>query len=118
MTRLGRRDFMGGLTAAAAMGLTGITARPAGAEPPPETTRIRIAKVPAICLAPMYVAEEMLHSEGFTDVQYVEMDLPRIATSIAEGATDLSAETAPDLIMKLDDGRPLVVVAGLHVGCY
>ena len=66
----------------------------------------------------MYVAEEMLRSEGFTDVQYVEMDLPQIANSVAEGATDLSAETAPDLIMKLDGGRPLVIVASLHVGCY
>jgi len=118
MARLGRRDFMRGLTAATAVGLAGVNVRPAGAEPPPETTRIRIAKVPAICLAPMYVAEEMLRSEGFTDVQYVEMDLPQIANSVAEGATDLSAETAPDLVMKLDSGRPLVVVAGLHVGCY
>ena len=26
---------------------------------------------PAICLAPQYIAEELLRSEGFTDVQYV-----------------------------------------------
>ena len=46
------------------------------------------------------------------------MDLPKIAPSVAEGSTDLSAETAPDLVMELDRGGPVVVVAGLHVGCY
>ena len=118
MGMLSRRDFVGSLTAATTMGLLGMNPRLVRAEPPPETTRIRIAKVPAICLAPMYVAEELLRGEGFTDVQYVEMDLPKIASSVAEGSTDLSAETAPDLVMELDRGGAVVVVAGLHVGCY
>jgi len=118
MGMLSRRDFAGTLTAATAMGLIGAKPQLVRAEPPPETTRIRIAKVPAICLAPMYVAEELLRGEGFTDVQYVEMDLPKIASSVAEGSTDLSAETAPDLVMELDRGGAVVVVAGLHVGCY
>jgi len=118
MGMLSRRDFVGTLAAATAMGLIGANPQLVRAEPPPETTRIRIAKTPAICLAPMYLAEELLRGEGFTDVQYVEMDLPRIAPSVAEGSTDLSAETAPDLVMELDRGGPVVVVAGLHVGCY
>jgi NitT/TauT family transport system substrate-binding protein len=118
MGMLSRRDFVGTLAAATATGLIGANPQLVRAEPPPETARIRIAKVPAICLAPMYVAEELLRGEGFTDVQYVEMDLPKIAPSVAEGSTDLSAETAPDLVMELDRGGPVVVVAGLHVGCY
>ena len=96
----------------------GLPARRAAAEPPPEVTRIRIAKVPAICLAPLYVAEDLLRAEGFTDVQYVEMELPQIAPSVASGSVDLSAETVTDLIMELDGGGPIVIVAGLHVGCY
>jgi len=92
--------------------------QPIGAEPPPETRRIRIAKVPAICLAALYVAEDLLRGEGFTDVQYVEMELPEIARSVATGRIDFSAETIPDLIMELDAGGPIVIVAGLHVGCY
>ena len=79
MGMLSRRDFVGTLTAATATGLIGANPQLVRAEPPPETTRIRIAKVPAICLAPMYVAEELLRGEGFTDVRYVEMDLPKIA---------------------------------------
>jgi len=37
------------------------------AEGPPETTTIRFAKIPGICNAPQYVAEELLGAEGFTD---------------------------------------------------
>ena len=114
---LSRREFLGGLTLTTAAGLT-VKPEPVAAEPPPETKRIRIAKVPAICLAQLYVAEELLHSEGFTDVQYVEMALPEIASSVVKGSIDLSAETVTDLIMELDGGGPIVIVGGLHVGCY
>ena len=44
---LSRREFLGGLTMATAVGLT-VNPGPGAAEPPPETRRIRIAKVPAI----------------------------------------------------------------------
>ncbi len=114
---LSRREFLGGLTVATAAGLA-VRPEPAAAEPPPETTRIRIAKVPAICLAQLYLAEELLRGEGFTDVQYVEMELPQIASSVVKGSIDLSAETVTDLIMELDGGGPIVIVGGLHVGCY
>jgi NitT/TauT family transport system substrate-binding protein len=114
---LSRREFLGGLTMATAVGLT-MTPEPAAAEPPPETKRIRIAKVPAICLAQLYLAEELLRGEGFTDVQYVEMALPEIASSVVKGSVDLSAETVTDLVMELDGGGPIVIVSGLHVGCY
>src|SRR6185503_16185268 len=63
-----RRSFLG---AAGAVGLFGPHAVCAAAEPPPETTRIRINKIRSICVAPQYVAEELLRAEGFTDVQYV-----------------------------------------------
>jgi NitT/TauT family transport system substrate-binding protein len=114
---LSRRDFLGALTVATAAGLA-VSPEPAAAEPPPETRRIRIAKVPAICLAQLYLAEDLQRGEGFTDVQYVEMALPQIARSVASGSIDLSAETVTDLIMELDGGGPIVIVGGLHVGCY
>ena|SRR5690242_9132169 len=43
------------------------------AEGPLETTAVRIVKSPAICIAPQYIAEELLQAEGFTDIRYVEM---------------------------------------------
>jgi hypothetical protein len=69
-----RRCFLGGLTVAGAAGLLGLPARPVTVEPPPETTRLRLHKSPGICIAPQYVAEELLHLEGFTEVHDVTAD--------------------------------------------
>jgi NitT/TauT family transport system substrate-binding protein len=69
-----RRRFLGGLTLAGTVGLLGLHARWVAAEPPPETTKIRLVQIPSICLAPEYVAEEMLWAEGFVDVQYIKKE--------------------------------------------
>ena len=90
-----RRNFLRGVTLVGTAGLLGARPRPVAAEAPPETRRIRIAQVPAICLAAQYVAEELLHGEGFTEVQYVEIDLPKVVKAISAGDIDLSADTAP-----------------------
>ena len=110
-----RRDF---LRIAGAAGVLGLGTRVDAAEPPLETRRIRIAQVPAICLAAQYVAEELLRGEGFTEVQYVKMDLPKIVKAISTGEIDFSADTAPSVLMEQDGGAPLVALAGIHVGCY
>jgi NitT/TauT family transport system substrate-binding protein len=34
-----------------------------------ETTTVRLMKHPVICIAPQYVAEELLRAEGFTDIR-------------------------------------------------
>ena len=62
-----RRRFIASAAAAAMLA----QARPAAADAPPETTSLRLAKIPGICIAPAYVAEELLHAEGFTDVRYI-----------------------------------------------
>ena len=46
-----RRRFLSNTSALGAASLFGLP-RTAAAEPPPETTKIRLVKVPAICLAP------------------------------------------------------------------
>ena len=68
---LSRRRFLGGLTLAGTAGLLGVYPRPVAAEPPPETTRIRLVKYTSACQAPLYLSEELLRTEGFTDVQCV-----------------------------------------------
>jgi NitT/TauT family transport system substrate-binding protein len=60
-----RRRFLGGLTLAGTAGLLGLHLRPAVAEPPPETTTLKLPKTPSICAAPLYVAEELFKTEGF-----------------------------------------------------
>src|SRR5260221_12596717 len=37
-----------------------------------ETTTIRLTETISICAAPLYVAEDFLKAEGFTNVQYVK----------------------------------------------
>jgi NitT/TauT family transport system substrate-binding protein len=65
----GRREFVGGLTLAGAMGLQGFQPWPVAADPPPETTTLRLAQTDATCTAPQFVAEELLRGEGFTEVK-------------------------------------------------
>src|SRR5262249_13109926 len=67
-----RRRFLTALSSAGAAGLVGLRAKPTNAEPPSETTRIRLIHDPSICVAPQYLAEELLRADGFSDVQYIE----------------------------------------------
>ena len=120
-----RRDIVCGLTAAGtAGGLTagtagfvGLRARPAQADPPPEVTTIRLEKLPITCIAPQFVAEELLRAEGFTDVQYIELEKPT-AQKIAHGELDLSLDFAAELVTEVDGGGSITVLAGVHVGCF
>jgi hypothetical protein len=61
-----RRKFVSGLTLAGAVGLLGLPPDPGAAEPPPETTRLRMVQIPSICQSPQYIAAELLRSEGST----------------------------------------------------
>ena len=65
---------------------------------PPETTTVRIARIAGICIAPQYVADDLLRAEGFTDIRYVPTDAGIPATlSLARGEVDFSASYAPTL---------------------
>ncbi len=115
----GRREFVKGLAAfAGSAGLFGLYAEPAVAEPPPETARIRLAEIPGICVAPHYVAEELLRGEGFTDVQYVKVGSSAIYKAIGAGEIDISMAFVAPCVIEVDAGNTLVLLAGVHVGCY
>jgi NitT/TauT family transport system substrate-binding protein len=92
----------------------------AHAEPPPETTRLRLFKFPATCLAPQYLAEELLAAEGFTDVQYLEFPegAQGVFARIGSGAVDMSQWYLPPAIVEIDKGVPITLVAGVHAGCW
>lgn len=113
-----RRSFLARASAAGAAALLGLP-RIAQAEASPETTRIRFIHTPSICTAPQYVAEELLRFEGFSEIDYVKAtSTAAIAQSVAEGRADFSVKTAPYLITVIDAEQRIVVVAGLHAGCY
>jgi len=95
------------------------TAKSVHAEPPPETTTVRLAKIPGICIAPQYVAEDLLRAEGFTDVRYVETEAGVAqAKRIARGDIDLSLDFAAALVVTMDTDEAIKVLAGVHVGCF
>jgi NitT/TauT family transport system substrate-binding protein len=117
--RLRRREFLRGLTLAGAGGLLGFYPRRVAAEPPPETTTLRLRQGQGICTAPQYVAEALLRSEGFTEVRYVKVDAVRdIERALASGEVDLTMHFAAPLVVRLDQADPIVVLAGVHVGCF
>ncbi len=113
-----RRSFLRA-TVAGAAGVLGARPRPAEAEPPPETTRLRLAKVGAICVAPEYVAEELLRTEGFTDIEYVQ----KVGTigkekGLVAGDVDLTLHFVAPLVVRVDAGDPIVILTGVHIGCF
>ena len=71
-----RRDLLLAGACAASTALFGSVVarlRAEEANPPPETTTIRLAKNPSICIAPQYVVSDLLNAEGFANVVYVEI---------------------------------------------
>jgi len=112
-----RRRFLGSASLAAAAGVLG--ARTALADQgPPETTIIRLGKIPGICIAPQYAVEELLRAEGFTDIRYVATDAGRHSERMARGELDFSLNFAAPLVLSIDAGEPVTVVAGVHSGCF
>jgi len=93
-------------------------AGPAAAEPPPETTTLRLVQAPGICMAPQLVAEDLLRGEGFVDIQYVKTSASGIGPALISGEADLSTHFAAPLVLHLEAGDPLVILAGIHVGCF
>jgi NitT/TauT family transport system substrate-binding protein len=112
-----RRQFLTTVSLAGAAGLLGAPPSRA-AEGALETTTVRLAKVPVICLAPQYVSEELLRAEGFTDIRYLDIPALDEAPAIGRGEVDFSTMEVNWLITHLDTGAPLVTLAGVHVGCY
>src|SRR5262245_55859950 len=89
-----RRSFIAKASAVGAASLLGLP-RPAVVAPPPETTTIRIVNAEGfVCLAPQWVAQELLRLEGFNDIRYVEVteaDMRREETANTQAGAEMSA---------------------------
>jgi NitT/TauT family transport system substrate-binding protein len=114
----GRRRFLERTSALGAATLLGLDSRLAAADPPPETTRIRLAHAPYICIAPQYLAEEFLFLEGFTECEYRPLGMRTGLDGLAEGRADIAMWASTELLPHLDVGRPVTVLAGVHGGCF
>jgi NitT/TauT family transport system substrate-binding protein len=114
-----RRAFLRGVGAAiGTTGLVGVRPLSAGAEPPLETTRLRLLKASRLCWAPQYVAEDLLRLEGFTDVTYVDFPGGPVSEYLAAAKADISLHFVGPNLIRLDQGDPVVFLAGVHVGCF
>jgi NitT/TauT family transport system substrate-binding protein len=113
-----RRRFLTGLSLAGA-GL-GRAPKLLAGEGRPETTTVRLAKkIPVLCNAPQYIADDLLRAEGFTDIQYVASGPGAALTKkIAGEAIDFSMGYAGPNIIAVDTGEAIVNLAGVHVGCF
>jgi len=104
--RANRREILlAGACAASTAMFWGAAARlrAEGSDPPPETTTIRLAKNPTICIAPQYVVSDLLNAEGFTNVAYVESDAGLGQTkAVANGDLDFTLHFSGPLLVEID----------------
>jgi NitT/TauT family transport system substrate-binding protein len=125
-----RRDFLACLSAVGTASALGGRTTLAD-EGPPETTTIRIRLDPGIvklvdqgvenpiCLAPKYVAQELLRAEGFADIRYIAVQGGPAYTQAFERADiDFAMMFAPGVVSRLDAGVPVTALAGVHPGCF
>jgi NitT/TauT family transport system substrate-binding protein len=112
-----RREFLAKLGLAGSAALLGLESNVCAAEAPPETTKLRLARTSSICQAPQYVAETLFAAEGFTDVQYVGEETARADKPLVSGEAQMGMLFAGPLLVRVDEGAPVVILAGGHVGC-
>ena len=96
-----RPRFLASLSSASAASLIGVQ-NSFAQDAPLETTTIRLTKLPGICIAPQYVAEELLKIEGFSDVQYVEVPLDINHRSVGTDKIDISMGFIASYVVELD----------------
>jgi len=114
---MNRRHFISGIAAAAG----GSLLRPASisaAEGAPETTSVTLAKTPALCTAPQFIAEELLRAEGFTEIRYVETIAPDVPNAVGAGKVDFSMAYTSQFVAAIDAGEPVTLLGGGMVGCF
>ncbi len=93
------------------------------ADPPPETTTIRLGMSAFVPCSPLYLAEQFLPAEGFTNVQYIDITQQiaageGVTQHFAAGEIDIGLVFATTLMADVDRGDPLVALAGVHNTCW
>ena len=111
-----RRSFLGGIAAAGAARLIS-SPQAEAAEGPLETTTVRFAK-PGLCVSSLYIAEELLRADGLPDIRYVDGWAGSGIGQVAHGEADFSPVYASQFVRAIDAGEPLMLLAGVMVGCF
>ncbi|MGQ0846331.1 MAG: ABC transporter substrate-binding protein [Sporichthyaceae bacterium] len=86
---------------------------------PLETTRIVLPQVlESSCVGASALAETFLRKEGFTDVVYRPMKISEVVAALGSGDADFGMGYAAALLGAVDTGGRLLIVGGMHVGCW
>src|SRR5918999_765965 len=110
-----RRQFLSTAAFAGAGALLGWQSDGIAPEPPPETKRIRLIRIPSTCHTPQYLAEDLLRGEGLADVEYINRGSSAdISPALAAGEADINMNFAGPVLLNLDAGQPLIVLSGVH----
>jgi len=111
-----RRRFLATLSSAGAAGFVG-GLNSMAQDGRLETTSVRLGQDPSICVAPQIIANELLRADGFTDIRYIDAG-GQGAAALARGECDFYVDFSPTFIVEIDAGKPITMLAGLHVGCF
>jgi NitT/TauT family transport system substrate-binding protein len=110
-----RRRFLNRTLLTAAASLVRPTA--GSAEPPPETTDLRMVDIPDTCAAPQYAAAELLRAEGFANVTYLPWGTDATRNAVTSGDFDIYVGFIYPAMRRIDRGAPIVFLGGVHAGC-
>jgi NitT/TauT family transport system substrate-binding protein len=78
-----------------------------------------LSKITSICIAPQYVADELLRAEGFSEIHFVATEAGKpTAQLLGHGEIDFTTNFSPPLIMAIDAGEPITLLGGEHIGCF
>src|SRR5215831_11634394 len=112
-----RRRFLAGLSG---IGTAAMLRTPSlAAEAPAETTSVRLAKSTGICGAPEHIVDDLLRTEGFSEIQHVSLARPiNTPDAIARGEIDFGLNYAHALVAGIDHGVAMKTLLGVHVGCF
>lgn len=114
-----RREWLERTASLGAVGLTlGLQPTAVLADSPPETRTVRFSHCPSICIAPQYIAGDLLRAEGFSDVQYLPLGTRAAPQALANGQADISMWYTTGFLPTLDTNKGVVLLAGMHLGCW
>src|SRR5262245_20874799 len=106
-----RREFLKGVSLAGSAAFIGLRSEAIAAEPPLETTRIRIPQIPSTGAGPKWVPKDCQKAEGLPTSQYTPWQGTQGARpGLASGEAIIGGHFPASLILRLEAEDPIVML--------